>query len=854
MPTSQSPKKKSPWPARFKMAAIAAAVSVPLTAAAYFFVWYEPALSDQEYFDSAQQNYQKGDSRTAVIELKNALKANSNHTEARFLLGKIYVELGQGASAQKELERSSGFKTDPAELKRMLAKAFLLQGKPQKALDALSSGADASRGYSFDENILTAQAYFDLREWANSVDSYNRALAQRPGSIQATVSLARIAFIEGDIAIAQTHLAKLGERAEKSWQAWSLKGDIARTEAQLPKAKLAYQQAFELNSNAIEPRLYHAMIALQEENFDEAAIDAKALVAIHSKHPAGHYILGELHFANKDYQLAQPSFEEAIRYVDYLPAFRQLGITHFQLGNLVQAEEYLKKYLAQSPQDLQAQQVLSATYIKQNKLGEAKSLLKSAATKADLNEPLLRMMAGLEQATGESEKATGILSRLLEANPNSTGTRLQLGQTLLRQGKPQEALFMFQQVAQQEPSSTQAKLFIVSTQIQLGNYRSALSTSSELTTLEPDNPQYASIDGVIFLMQGEQQKALAIFNKSQEKYPGDYISGNQLGLISIRAKKYEEAKGYYERVLAHNENHLQSQIQIGLLENALEHPKLAQKALEAAISSHPDNHKPKLILARYYMVKNEPQKAINWLQQIDETNKQSPQFLFTLGQAYLVNGQAAQATDTLTKLNGISPNFLSYSLEAKAKFIQKDLTGSRAALLKAKKLAPENKDIDAALFEILLVETETSIREKNYITAEKGLAKVKENDNQIPYLVLTANLNESKGDFGSAISGYKEALALKPHSKIIASLIRALTRSGDTTQAEAQAKQWLETHPDDNEIAFLLTNTLLGTDRTEETIQQYETLLIKQPKNVIVLNNLAFLYIDSDLKKAAEYA
>ena len=162
--------------------------------------------------------------------------------------------------------------------------------------------------------------------------------------------------------------------------------------------------------------------------------------------------------------------------------------------------------------------------------------------------------------------------------------------------------------------------------------------------------------------------------------------------------------------------------------------------------------------------------------------------------------------------------------------------------------------INAALFEILVTETEIAIQQKNYAVAKKGLAEIKGRQNPLPYLVLRARFEQSKGNLDTSAEHYQKALDINPQSEIMASLLMVLSQSGHTDEAEKKARQWLKTHPEDDEIALLLANTLLNSDRTAETIQHYEELLPKQPDNVIVLNNLAFLYIDRDLEKAAQYA
>ena len=63
--------------------------------------------SAEEFLAKAKTAQDKGDISTAVIELKNALQSNPDLGEARWRLGFLYIETGQGAAAQKELEAAA---------------------------------------------------------------------------------------------------------------------------------------------------------------------------------------------------------------------------------------------------------------------------------------------------------------------------------------------------------------------------------------------------------------------------------------------------------------------------------------------------------------------------------------------------------------------------------------------------------------------------------------------------------------------------------------------------------------------------------------------------------------------------
>lgn len=751
--------------ARRKFFNTTAILALPLAAAIYFFIYYEPTVSEQEYLNSAQFHYQSGAIQTAAIALKNALKTNPANTEARFLLGKIYLELELGAPAEKELKRSSSETRDIRQLNQMVAQAQLLQDKSKKALETLQSHTKNPEQFSLSENLLLGRIYFSLREWGNANDSYNRALTQPQGVAAALTGLGKVAYTKGDIATAKLYAGQLTDNAKNNWEAWSLKGDLARSDGQLKQAKQDYEMAFKLKTNARDARLFHALIAIGEENFDEATQDAKALLKHNSKHPAGRYIKGQIHFSRQEFELAQTSFELAIRSSDYPPAIRQLAITHFQMGNFAQAELYLKDYLELAPQNTTVQKTPSVTYIQPNKPQDAKRTPQSTASTITLNEPLQLMMAELEQATGKSEKALEILNGIIDKNPEPLEAELQLGQILLTIKNARLALEALTKAADQKPSSTNAKLLTIKAHLLLQQYESALIVVDQLKQLEPDNPHFSSIDGIIYLAEGDQEKAMKSFKESQAKYPDDILSARQLALIAIQNRHFDAAKKYYSAILAHHKNHLQSQIQLGLVESAVGHPELAQKTLIDAVNSHPKNPHPKLVLAHVFLLSNDPQKSIYWLQQIKNSAKQSPQYLSTLAQAYMQNEQFVLAADTTVKLNQVKPSPSGYWLEAKARFEQKDMTGARTALRKAKILNPDTTQFNEALLEILISETEIAIQRKNYDAAEKNLAEIKKNLDPMPFLVLSALLEESQGNYLDAEKYYQQAHELEPQTK-----------------------------------------------------------------------------------------
>ncbi len=63
-------------------------------------------VSTEEHITRANQFIANSEYDSAIIELKNALQEDSESGEARWLLGKVYLESGDVLSAEKELQRA----------------------------------------------------------------------------------------------------------------------------------------------------------------------------------------------------------------------------------------------------------------------------------------------------------------------------------------------------------------------------------------------------------------------------------------------------------------------------------------------------------------------------------------------------------------------------------------------------------------------------------------------------------------------------------------------------------------------------------------------------------------------------
>src|SRR3569623_896352 len=154
----------------------------------------------EEYIALAQESMDKGELDAARIQLKNALNINEKNAQARWLLGNLYIKLGDGLTAEKEIN------------------LVLLLGVT--AATALNKPAEADAAFS-------------------------EARAADAKSVEAMTGKAKLAASKRDVAGARKLLEQVFAVDAKYAPAWSLLGIIETFENHNDAAEQAFTKAIE---------------------------------------------------------------------------------------------------------------------------------------------------------------------------------------------------------------------------------------------------------------------------------------------------------------------------------------------------------------------------------------------------------------------------------------------------------------------------------------------------------------------------------------------------------------------------------------------------------------------------------
>lgn len=267
--------------------------------------------------------------------------------------------------------------------------------------------------------------------------------------------------------------------------------------------------------------------------------------------------------------------------------------------------------------------------------------------------------------------------------------------------------------------------------------------------------------------------------------------------------------------------------------------------LEKAANTHPHAIPPREALARFYLSKKEPKKALSVASEAVNANPDSPEALNLLGSTQQASGDKANAIATFTQLTKKakqSPD--AYMHLALAQMADKKTAEARVSLQTALKLKPDHlQSLDALLrLELLEKKSEAALqvaRQIQTIHPESPLGF----DRAADILVAQKHLPQ-------AVTAYEQALAKGAGSVGFMKLFRAYILSGNAKQAEQRINDWLKLHPKDNAVRAHAAEYYLVNGRNKEAIAQYTEIQRQVPDNIIVLNNLANLYLRENDKRA----
>jgi len=806
--------------------------------------------SPEEYFAKAKSYQEQGELQASVIELKNALRKAPDYAEARALLGRVYLALGQPKSASKEIRRARSLGVDDSELGLALVRALVIDAQYQDALAELAVLEDGNE--EAQALVLEGRAHMGLGDEVKARQAFDRAISKDPASADAHIGLARVAWAKGDMNEVDRQLELALKADPQNFTGWLLKGERSMVQVDPVAAEQAFLHALEnAKYNDIAPRLALARAKLGQRQPD-AALDYLAAVRERVPHlPLFNYLRAVAAYQKSDLDQATDALREVMKVApDHLPSMLLLGNVEYAQGKLERADDLLAHYVAAVPDNLPARKLLATVRLANKQPDTAIEALIPVAEEGSADPQFLALLGTAYMRDRQPGKASDYLERAAEMVPDAAAIRTQLALSHLASGATERAVSELETVVELKSDLIQADVLLMYAWLRQGKFDEVLAAADKLVTRDPENPVAYNLKGAAYLGKKDIPAARAQFEKALEVNPAFAPAALNLAALDLRDGDEDAARRRYQTLLQHDEHNAKILIALARLESRAGHAEEALGLIQQARQYNPDALEPRLILSTYYLQTRRFEEALALAKEAAQIQPSSAAVLVALGRAQRAAGKAKAAVASFQKVvarNPQSPDAYNELALAQAQAGMEQ--EARQAFQKALELSDGKNP--RALAGLGLLEA----RAGNVGEAQELAKRLQQQypDSPVGHTV-EGDIYVAQKQYARAIKAYEAAPEGSWNSELVRRLYDARKLSGDEVGAEKTLADWLAKHPEDSAVRLALAADQLQTERKQEAITEYERLLAEQPDNPVALNNLAWLYREAGDPRALELA
>ena len=791
----------------------------------------------QDHLARAKELSAKNDHRGAVIELKNSLQGNSQSPEARYLLGREFLEQGDPKSAEIELQKAYDQKYDPDLTIPLLVKSQLLQGQLEKVVKQVPMAAVKAPAANAELQTLLGVAQFGMGKPDDAMTAFasaKRFVADYPAAV---LGEARVKAARGDLVGAATEVAQVLSKDPKQVEGMLLKGDIARAQGATKEAITSYEGAIKQNPRNFIARLNLAGAYIGDGQPDLAQLQVDELKKLSPRHPGVNYLDALIAFNKKDLTRANDAIALSLTSMPNNGAAQLLaGAIATSMNQPAQAEQHLRDALKITPNNIYGRKLLTSLYLRQRQPQKADEILQPALTAAPNDAVLVSLAGEVALMKGDFKAASQSFEQAAKLNPNDVNVRTQGAAVSFARGDTAAGFAELEAASKVSTSNPNPDIALVLAHVQRRQFDQALTAWKTLEKRQPDNPLTYNLRAAIDIGKNDIPAARKALEKALQLQPTYFPAVANLAGLDLRDKNVEGARQRYKNLLAKEPGNLAALLGLAQLEsNAGSSSDTVLGLLKEAKRANPASEQAVAALAAFHVSKGDPKQALSIAQDGLAGAPNNPRYLDLVGQLMLQTGSADQAVAAYRKLAGLNPESVDYQI----KLGQAQLSAgqSEAALQSfgaALKLKPDSIDAQTAM-------VGSMIRAGKNDEAVRLMANIKQQSPKSPAIPeLDGDVKFAMKQYADAAVTYRKLLAQAPTSNLVIKSYSSMALAGKRPEADAFIADWLRNRPKDVTVRLFDADVALRSKEYARAIQDYRGVLEVQPNDPILLNNLAW--------------
>lgn len=800
----------------------------------------------------ARKKLDAQDYRAALIELKNAIQRDEGNTEARFLLAKTLLDLGDAAGARIELTklRSQGFPEN--QLLPLLATAMIANRESEKVLAELS-GVELSDVSANAELRAAVGTAYSLKGDASSARAQiAKALKLDPENPGALLASARFLMADGQTDEAMKVVEGLLAKQPKLSTAWQLKAEVMRNgKTAGPEAILAtFRKAIEYEPTNIRAHVGAIDALLRTRDLDGAGKQLAELRKRFPKNPQVFYFTSLLALEAGDIKAAHESVQALLKVTpDSWSALYLAGRVEFRRGSYLQAAAHLNKVNLANPKYWPAKLLLARTNMRLAEPGKALLILQPLLDSEKVAPEVLLAAGEASLQKGDQKTAQRLFARVVQQRPGDAHSATLLGVAQMREGNVGAAVEQLKAVAASDKDVT-AELVLIDQFIDKRDFDQALRWVDAIERKRANGPEAPLLRGRVELARKDRAKARQSFELALRRSPGYLAATAHLAVMDVEDGKLPEAERRLEDFVKREPKNVAARMALVNLHaiKGQSAPELIAEVKDV-LKSHKLSALPWQVLARLQLDAGLPKDAVASATEGLSQFPGSYELNLNLGMAQATLGEFNLATQAFGKAQSLRPSDPEpLVLEARMHASKRDFQAAKRSLNQALAFKPNHLPAQLLLVSVHLAEG----------ASNEALALSKKVQSQRPTdpmgWTLEGDVAVSRRQWPAAITAYQESLRKGPSSAVAVSLSRSFAVAGQAEAARRFDEEWVAAHPNDAHFIHYLADLALERKSFDVAEKFYRSVIGLQQGNASALNNLAWLTLRASKPGALEFA
>ncbi len=783
-----------------------------------------PLLAGCDYLKSPEKRVAEaetliaqGEPRRALIELRNALQKDPDLPQARLLLAEVALWLGDAAAAGREL-RAVPEDHAPQRRADLATRLDLAAGR---YAEVIANIGEPGPGQPANLWLYRGLAKLALGNAAAAEADFRVAYERDPRLAAAGVGVVDARAAQGDIDGALEQSGTLTRDHAESAAAWFVRGALLARSGSLREAQEALERASQLAPKQLEVVRQIALLVMLTEvqianrDLDKAKATAEVLGRVAPGSPIAAVNAARVTMGSNDFAGAAV---ELRRIVNRSPQFTRarflLGVALAAQGNLAQAGQELTAVLEQSPQNVEARQLLAQVRLRLEDPDSALRVLVPALESAGNDQQVTQLFEAARQQLGDSPRSLTLIEREYSKAPGNRGLKMQLAAAYLRANQGDKALALLRKdedPARVDPVADRQLLAAIA---QVEGEAAAQRKLEQMLAARPNDTDLVLMAAQVYMTARDVPRARRLLQDALARNAGHPGLGLALARVQLISGEREAA--------------VQSLTQLRTRD-------------PAAVT-------PRLLLAQLALQRDDAKEADTLIAEAVKGTTRPAETQNAAGLMYLGTGRYDSAVQHFLAGTESDPADATLWLNlGRAQLALERNDAARQALERALKLHENWLPAEGALAFL-------ELQSGNSAAAIKRVDALKvARPHDVDVLVLEAEVRAALRQFTEADRALVLAARKQPSAELAAKHYQ-LRQLGELPKPSEPLEQWLQEHPNDVRIRGSLAEARMRAGDRAGAAKQYETMVARDPRDVVSLNNLAWLYLELGDRRAVETA